>query len=433
MAGAAGGRRFGGVGAAALLAGGGGGGGASASAYDGQSNFKTCEAQACVDVPARRGKEGSVDYQYWGRTLRSRRSSVLCTDAVRQILKRLIPCGGGCCGPGGPQDREERSVCQSHGTGTAPTNALGAEPVPPAAESSPAAAATGPAAVGAAAEPAPVVLRQVEPAAAAAGAPPAAGTVASPAAGLAAVLECVYAVGADLAALSLEDRALGLPLGEAIEVGRLCQPGFFERLVQDPRAVVFVEPVPTEMSFQELRTILSAFGPLRTVDQVDKRKASVQFAQVDHARAAVAGLRGSDKFPENVRIFLKDDEPAGGGGGLPGAGAADAGGGSLPQVGSDWATCISRRHCRLLLSMDNDGALSMSVENLSSKTPIFVCGQKLETKGSRSIPEGGLLGFAAALKETEAQYLKLVEFELRRPPSGVERGAVTSQPTPAAQ
>jgi len=45
-------------------------------------------------------------------------------------------------------------------------------------------------------------------------------------------LECVYSAGVDLQVLPPEAKAIGVPLGQPLEVGRLRQPGFFESLLQ---------------------------------------------------------------------------------------------------------------------------------------------------------------------------------------------------------
>jgi len=133
-----------------------------------------------------------------------------------------------------------------------------------------------------------------------------------------AVLERVYIVGNDLAGLPPQAKALGLPLGVSVEIGRLCQPGFFEKLLQ-----------------------------------------------------------------------------------------------AEPQ----WITQLSRKQCRLQLSVEDGGAICLSVQNLGTNA-VFVDGEKLANAGGKKLLEGGTLGFAAAVSGTrETRFLKLIEFMLKRGPS----------------
>lgn len=141
----------------------------------------------------------------------------------------------------------------------------------------------------------------------------------------AAVLECVYTVGNDLVGLPPQAKALGLPLGVSVEIGRLCQPGFFERLLEGE-----------------------------------------------------------------------------------------------PQ----WITQLSRKHCLLQLSLEDGGAIRLSVQNLGTNT-VFVDGKKLANDCWNTLAEGGTLGFAATVSGTqETRFLKLIEFMLKRELSSDEASAV---------
>ncbi|CAE8611379.1 unnamed protein product [Polarella glacialis] len=77
----------------------------------------------------------------------------------------------------------------------------------------------------------------------------------------------------------------------------------------DPRALVFVFPVPSTMVDDELANTFSVYGRVKRVERnSEKQAASIQFALAEHAIAAVASLRGKGAFAEGIRIWTRDDE-----------------------------------------------------------------------------------------------------------------------------
>jgi hypothetical protein len=65
------------------------------------------------------------------------------------------------------------------------------------------------------------------------------------------VLECTFARGVDLDTLPMQAKLLGFRLGESVELGRLCQPGFFENLLQgEPQRI-------TQLSRKQCCVLLS--------------------------------------------------------------------------------------------------------------------------------------------------------------------------------
>merc|ERR1712100_748240 len=80
----------------------------------------------------------------------------------------------------------------------------------------------------------------------------------------------------------------------------------------DPRAVVFVKPVPAEMSTQELSNIFSTFGRvLNIVRDDDDNEASVQFTVRQHAEIAVKALLANKMLGDGVELWQREVENEG--------------------------------------------------------------------------------------------------------------------------
>jgi len=80
---------------------------------------------------------------------------------------------------------------------------------------------------------------------------------------------------------------------------------------EDPRAIVFISPVPGGMGNEALTAALSVYGRVHRVDKGDNDRASVQFASLDQARVAARALRrGVNFLGENVQIWLREEEQA---------------------------------------------------------------------------------------------------------------------------
>jgi len=82
-----------------------------------------------------------------------------------------------------------------------------------------------------------------------------------------------------------------------------------EAVRDDPRAVLFIAPVPGGMSTEELKEALNLYGRVQRVDKDGNDEASIQFASADQARVACAALRqGAGVFDSSVRIWLREEE-----------------------------------------------------------------------------------------------------------------------------
>lgn len=83
----------------------------------------------------------------------------------------------------------------------------------------------------------------------------------------------------------------------------------------DPRAVIFVAPVPEGMGRQELENFFSVYGIVHRVDVNGTEDASIQFAKVDHAQTAVLALRSSPSFStafgDGARVWMRQEEVEG--------------------------------------------------------------------------------------------------------------------------
>jgi len=81
---------------------------------------------------------------------------------------------------------------------------------------------------------------------------------------------------------------------------------------EDPRAVLFVAPVPEGMGSQELETFFSVYGIVHRVDVNGCEEASIQFAKVDHAQTAALALRSSPSFETafgvGARVWMREEE-----------------------------------------------------------------------------------------------------------------------------
>jgi len=76
-----------------------------------------------------------------------------------------------------------------------------------------------------------------------------------------------------------------------------------EELREDPRAAVVLPKVPKGMSDEDLATSMSVYGRVLRVDRGSDREheVTVQFAVLEHANIALAALRLSDAFGEEIR------------------------------------------------------------------------------------------------------------------------------------
>jgi len=85
-----------------------------------------------------------------------------------------------------------------------------------------------------------------------------------------------------------------------------------ETKTEDPRAVLFVAPIPEGMGQQDLDNFFSVYGIVLRVDCNGCEEASIQFAKVDHAQTAVLALRSSDSFPKafgvGARVWMRQEE-----------------------------------------------------------------------------------------------------------------------------
>jgi hypothetical protein len=83
---------------------------------------------------------------------------------------------------------------------------------------------------------------------------------------------------------------------------------------QDPRAVIFVSPVPQGMGTQELESFFAVYGTVLRVDVNGTEEASVQFAKVEHAQTAVLAIRNSPSFTaafgDTGKVWIREEEKA---------------------------------------------------------------------------------------------------------------------------
>lgn len=81
---------------------------------------------------------------------------------------------------------------------------------------------------------------------------------------------------------------------------------------QDPRAVVFVSPVPQGMGTQELESFFAVYGIVQRVDVNGNEEASIQFVKVEHAQTAVLALRSSASFTaafgDTGKVWIREEE-----------------------------------------------------------------------------------------------------------------------------
>lgn len=76
----------------------------------------------------------------------------------------------------------------------------------------------------------------------------------------------------------------------------------------DSHAVVFIAPVPTNMSNQELAAVFSVYGRVRRVDRDGDREAVVVFTHSDHAHAACTSLKLNGTLGDHVRVWMPVDD-----------------------------------------------------------------------------------------------------------------------------
>lgn len=78
----------------------------------------------------------------------------------------------------------------------------------------------------------------------------------------------------------------------------------------DPRAVVYLSPVPSSMSDDEIAATFSVYGRVKRVDRQGQNEAAIQFALAEQALSAVTALRTKGGLlSQSLRVLGADDQP----------------------------------------------------------------------------------------------------------------------------
>merc|ERR1712066_65588 len=92
-----------------------------------------------------------------------------------------------------------------------------------------------------------------------------------------AVLECVFAIGVDVRQMPLAMRTIGIPLDIPVEIGRQCQPGFFEQLLKkSQQCLTYLSRKHCELTLTSARSWFG-LGPLVYTLAVENLSSNVVF------------------------------------------------------------------------------------------------------------------------------------------------------------
>jgi len=77
---------------------------------------------------------------------------------------------------------------------------------------------------------------------------------------------------------------------------------------EDSKAVVFLAPVSSSVSDQELTSAFSVYGRVQRISRSDEDEVSIHFALAEQAQIAVGALRGKRIFGDGIRIWSQQEE-----------------------------------------------------------------------------------------------------------------------------